>query len=52
MMKVCPADLELGLRKKYFYMHAITNLKKDLILKLKIISRTSFVFIIAFMVYE
>ena len=33
-------------------MAAITKLKKDLILKFKLISRTCFVFMIAFTVYE
>ena len=37
-------------KKNIFHMHAITKLKKYLIFK--IISRTSLVFMIAFMVYE
>ena len=37
--------------KFFFYMHAITKLKNNLILKFKMISRTSF-FFIAFMVYQ
>ena len=41
------------LEKKIFFICMQSQiLKKDLILKFKIISRTSFVFIIAFMVYE
>ena len=41
------------LEKKIFLICMLSQiLKKDLILKFKIISRTSFVFIIAFMVYE
>ena len=39
-------------KKIFFYMQAITKLRKYLILKFKITSRTSFVFMIAFMVYE
>ena len=39
-------------KKIFFICMQSQNLKKNLILKFKIISRTSFVFIIAFMVYE
>ena len=39
-------------KKNIFSMHTITKLKQNLILKFKIIFKTSFVFIIAFMVYE
>ena len=52
MVKFCLANLELGLRGNFFLYMQSHNLKKDLILKLKTISRTCFVFIIAFMVYE
>ena len=39
-------------KKIFFICMQSQNLKKDLALKFKIISRTSFAFIIAFMVYE
>ena len=42
MMKVCPADLELGLRKNIIICMQSQILKKYLILKFKIISRTCF----------
>ena len=42
----------LACEKNIFWMYAITKLKKDFILKFKMISRKSFVFFIAFMVYE
>ena len=42
----------LACEKIIFICMQSQNLKKDLISKFKIISRTSFVFIIAFMVYE
>ena len=40
MMKVCPADLELGFSKNYFFVCMQSqNLKKNFILKFKMISR-------------
>ena len=42
----------LHVQEIFFICMQSQNLKQDLILKFKIISRTSFVFMIAFMVYE
>ena len=52
MVKVWPADLELGLWKKYMLCLQSTKLKKEIQTKFKMISRTCLIFMIEFMVYD
>ena len=52
MVKFWPADLELALWKKYFLFARNEKVKKELMLKFKMIFRTCLNFVIAFMVYE
>ena len=44
MVKFWPADLGLGLRKKYFYMHAIKKVKKGTYIEIQNDFRNMFEF--------